>query len=273
MANFDDRLAEEVRKHPALYDSSSKGYKDTSSSVASWREIAQTLQIDENVCRQKWKNLRDKFVRAKRKVETRSGDGRKARVPCIVTQLHWLSTFVRHRETESHLPHSEETEESVSGPTAESLQTPPGMSSKCSKSPAAVEVSLSPLSEDEVDHMVPLSSSSSGSTSDRPRPAIAITPPPPPPPPSEPHFRQSHMSSLGRRRQRKRRLESIDEFILKRLESIDQHREELLQFNDEDTRFALSMADILRRLPQRQRSLAKFKIHQLLFEIEQEHQD
>ncbi|XP_071386002.1 peroxynitrite isomerase THAP4-like [Centroberyx affinis] len=86
-----------------------------------------------------------------------------------------------------------------------------------------------------------------------------------------PSLSPSPSGSSGQRRPRKRRHDgTMDQRIMKRLEGIDQQREQLQHLNGEDTKFALGMADILRGLPPRQKSLAKFKIHQLLFEMEQE---
>lgn len=95
--SFEERLAEEVRKYRHLYDTSQREYKDFQKMNNSWKEISQTLGKDEAVCTAKWKYLRDRFVKAKRKMKGKSGDA-------IYTILSWLDSFVKFRETESNVP-------------------------------------------------------------------------------------------------------------------------------------------------------------------------
>ncbi|XP_042367630.1 zinc finger protein 557-like isoform X2 [Plectropomus leopardus] len=92
---FEERLCEEIRRHPHLYDSSLREYKDGQMVLNSWREIAQSLGRDENHCRYKWKYLRDKYVRTKRKQKGRRTD---IGLPSIISKLDWLSSFIKHRE-------------------------------------------------------------------------------------------------------------------------------------------------------------------------------
>ncbi|XP_071397181.1 THAP domain-containing protein 1-like [Centroberyx affinis] len=171
----------------------------------------------------------------------------------------------------------EETEEKLCEPKVEpdwgdlsqspvTLPDIPPTSPKCSKSPPAVEVSLSGLSEDEVDAGPPFGSSTRSFCDRLPAAVIPVKAAANSPP-------GLSSESSAQKRQRKRRHESIDHVIMKRLEAIDQRREELQQLNDEDTRFAFSMADILHRLPPHKKSLAKFKIHQLLFHMKQAKQE
>ncbi|XP_022605323.1 zinc finger protein 676-like isoform X2 [Seriola dumerili] len=105
---FEERLCEEIRRYPQLYDSSLKQYRDNQITLNSWREIAHTLGRDEIACRQKWKYLRDRYVKAKRKLKGRSGDkSGSAHLPPIVSMLDWLSGFIKHRATESNFPGDE----------------------------------------------------------------------------------------------------------------------------------------------------------------------
>ncbi|XP_044198911.1 zinc finger protein 345-like isoform X2 [Thunnus albacares] len=101
-ASFEERLCEEIRRYPHLYNSSLKEYKDSQLLLNSWREIAQTLGRDETACRQKWKYLRDRYVRAKRKLKGRNG--RVAYPPPIITKLDWLADFIKHRATDPNFP-------------------------------------------------------------------------------------------------------------------------------------------------------------------------
>lgn len=101
-SDFDERLAEEVKQYRHLYDSSTRDYKDSLAAASSWQEIAQTVGLEEQICRVKWKNLRDRYVRAKRKMKPKSGDPSGAKEPPILQSLSWLSEFVKHRETETN---------------------------------------------------------------------------------------------------------------------------------------------------------------------------
>ncbi|XP_059182342.1 zinc finger and SCAN domain-containing protein 12-like [Centropristis striata] len=101
---FEDQLCEEIRRHPHLYDSSLEQHRDSRVVLNSWREIAQTLGKDENSCRLKWKYLRDRYVRAKRKLRERSSSAAGSVCPYIpssVSMLDWLSDFINHRAKES----------------------------------------------------------------------------------------------------------------------------------------------------------------------------
>ncbi|CAB1327918.1 unnamed protein product, partial [Coregonus sp. 'balchen'] len=103
-ACFEEKLIEEVRRYTNLYNTSLKDYKDFTMTNNSWKEIAQTLRVEEQICRTKWKNLRDRYVRLRRKIKGKSGDAASGIQPQILTTLSWLSGFIKHKETESNYP-------------------------------------------------------------------------------------------------------------------------------------------------------------------------
>ncbi|XP_053169755.1 zinc finger and BTB domain-containing protein 40-like [Scomber japonicus] len=123
-ASFEERLCEQIRRYPHIYNSSLREYKDNQLLLKSWRKVAQALGRDENFCRQKWKYLRDRYVRAKRKLKGRRCGPYS---PIIISKLDWLSDFIRHRPTESEeLEGSSETvmlqlESVTAGPSAEQV--------------------------------------------------------------------------------------------------------------------------------------------------------
>ncbi|XP_047435833.1 transcription factor Adf-1-like isoform X2 [Mugil cephalus] len=101
MDRFEAKLAEEVRKYDNLYDTSSKEHKDTQMANNTWKEVARTLCTEERVCRKRWRYLRDKFAKAKRRVQIKKNcdpDGRKT-IPLLYTSLQWLDAHIKHRET------------------------------------------------------------------------------------------------------------------------------------------------------------------------------
>ncbi|XP_031169494.1 zinc finger protein 182-like isoform X3 [Sander lucioperca] len=99
-ACFEERLCEEVRRYPHLYDRSVKDYNDRQMTLNSWRQIAQTLGKNETTCRQKWQSLRDRYVKAKKKLK--DGSGKTGRSPYIISMLDWLSGYIKqHRPTKA----------------------------------------------------------------------------------------------------------------------------------------------------------------------------
>ena len=102
ITNTEERIAEEVRKYPHLFNTSIKDYKDARMTANSWRSISAAVELDPKDCATRWRRLRDKFVRAKRTFKSRSGDAGGQKMPAILTFLSWLDPFVKHRETSSN---------------------------------------------------------------------------------------------------------------------------------------------------------------------------
>lgn len=102
LGEVEERLAEEVRRYPNLYDSSSKHYKDNKLATSSWKEISERtgLQSAEEAAK-KWKNLRDKYVRLQRKMVPASGRAGSKKTPALVVILSWLAPHIRHRDIAS----------------------------------------------------------------------------------------------------------------------------------------------------------------------------
>lgn len=102
LGEVEERLAEEVRRYPNLYDSSSKHYKDNKLATNSWKEISERtgLQSAEEAAK-KWKNLRDKYVRLQRKMVPASSRAGSKKTPALVIILSWLAPHIRHRDMAS----------------------------------------------------------------------------------------------------------------------------------------------------------------------------
>ncbi|XP_058230477.1 uncharacterized protein LOC131343085 [Hemibagrus wyckioides] len=105
MGQFEDQLAEEVRRYKHLYDPSSKHYKQSDVMLKSWKEIGKTLGEDPEVCMKKWKAIRDKFVRLKKRLKNRNGDSGpdEEKEPEYCMRLSWLNGFIKHRDTKNDL--------------------------------------------------------------------------------------------------------------------------------------------------------------------------
>lgn len=95
MNNFEKIVADKVRQHRYLYDPKMRDHADIQMIKNAWKEIAVATGKDEVDCRRAWKNLRDKFVRIKKRVYTRNIESSPY---TIMTELKWLCQFVKHRE-------------------------------------------------------------------------------------------------------------------------------------------------------------------------------
>ncbi|XDV21795.1 hypothetical protein PO909_026815 [Leuciscus waleckii] len=105
MAGEEEKLCELIRIHPHLYDSSSKLHSNKIALENAWREVATAMGKTVDKVKTDWKSARDKFTRAhkKWKVACRSGAGQLSfGYPKVLTQLSWLSEFIKHRTTESN---------------------------------------------------------------------------------------------------------------------------------------------------------------------------
>ncbi|KAJ8277494.1 hypothetical protein GJAV_G00075770 [Gymnothorax javanicus] len=109
MNDFEERLAEIVKGHVHLYDRSRRDYDYFKKAAISWKEIARKLGKDPRSCKVAWRNLRDKFVKTKKKLKRDSRLSGGAQVtPKLCLQLSWMDSYVRHRPGRSHLPYLEE---------------------------------------------------------------------------------------------------------------------------------------------------------------------
>lgn len=104
MNSVEIKLADLIRRHPNLYDQSRRDYKDTLKGHLSWKEVAGAMDKSEDEVKLKWKNLRDKFCKAKKRMAKRSGpllddeENRRERpAPLLYNQLVWLSEYVNPR--------------------------------------------------------------------------------------------------------------------------------------------------------------------------------
>ncbi|XP_049865355.1 transcription factor Adf-1-like [Pectinophora gossypiella] len=68
-----EKLIEEVRRYPYLYDASDAKYADSVKRDQTWKSIARTLSSTESECKKTWANLRESYRRAVVKKRTKSG--------------------------------------------------------------------------------------------------------------------------------------------------------------------------------------------------------
>ncbi|XP_054475341.1 uncharacterized protein LOC129107807 [Anoplopoma fimbria] len=102
MNTTEKKLADLIREHPNLYDQSRRDYKDNLKGHLSWRDIADNMGKSEEEVKLKWKNLRDKFCKAKKRLAKRhlplltdEENPVERPVPVLYNQLAWLSAYVK----------------------------------------------------------------------------------------------------------------------------------------------------------------------------------
>ncbi|XP_031347548.1 transcription factor Adf-1-like [Photinus pyralis] len=70
-----EKLIEEVRRYPVLYDLSNNKYKNNEYRERVWKKIAEDLQVEGGpiTCKTKWIHIRDQFRRILKKRKTTTG--------------------------------------------------------------------------------------------------------------------------------------------------------------------------------------------------------
>uniref|UniRef100_A0A1A8M2Y1 MADF domain-containing protein n=2 Tax=Nothobranchius pienaari TaxID=704102 RepID=A0A1A8M2Y1_9TELE len=141
--SFEEKLIDQVRNYPHLYDVSLPLHSDKYACQNSWREISDNLQSDAETCKIKWKQVRDRCQGSKEDDgETEWGRCRRRVLSSIVRRLGWLSSFINHRSTETNFPQSrpmcnEETTTPSPGSTPEPDPSPdPSTSSQTTSGPS-----------------------------------------------------------------------------------------------------------------------------------------
>uniref|UniRef100_A0A8C1YDU2 MADF domain-containing protein n=1 Tax=Cyprinus carpio TaxID=7962 RepID=A0A8C1YDU2_CYPCA len=96
-----EQLILSVSSHPELYDTSSYFYRDRNKKDLAWKSVGEEIGQPEDVCRKKWKSLRDMYLKEKRKeMEKRSGSAAGSVKKLKYSQiLGFLDPFVTPRET------------------------------------------------------------------------------------------------------------------------------------------------------------------------------
>ncbi|KAL7376639.1 hypothetical protein ABVT39_012534 [Epinephelus coioides] len=102
---MEDKLIVAVCGHPELYDTTMVLYRDRSRKEQAWVKVSEEAGLPVDVCRRKWKSLRDTYLRERKKeTEKRSGaaagTGKKWRYFAV---LSFLDPFVAQRETSGNI--------------------------------------------------------------------------------------------------------------------------------------------------------------------------
>ncbi|XP_053179674.1 transcription factor Adf-1-like [Scomber japonicus] len=102
---MEDKLVVAVTAHPVLYDTSCLLYRDRYKKEQAWSKVSEVAGLPVDVCRRRWKSLRDTYMRERRKgTESRSGAAagtvKKWKYFAV---LSFLDPFVAPRETSGNM--------------------------------------------------------------------------------------------------------------------------------------------------------------------------
>nr|XP_039250081.1 transcription factor Adf-1-like [Styela clava] len=105
--SFEELLINEMKSRPCLYDMSRHDYRDVNIKSNNWAEIGALLHVTGQQAREKWKALRDRFVKMKNKNESTMKSGAPGGVSTnkwhLFEHMTFLDSFVQHRKTSSNL--------------------------------------------------------------------------------------------------------------------------------------------------------------------------
>ncbi|KAL4008613.1 hypothetical protein ACER0C_002465 [Sarotherodon galilaeus] len=115
---MEERLITAVANHPELYDTTCFFYRDRNKKDLAWRKICEATGQPEDICRRKWKSLRDMYCKEKRtEKEKRSGSaagsGRKWKFSAV---MRFLDPFLTPRETSCNMVGTVENSEDQGQP-------------------------------------------------------------------------------------------------------------------------------------------------------------
>ncbi|CAL8363184.1 unnamed protein product [Boreogadus saida] len=233
---MEDALIVAVCGQSVLYDTTLVSYRDRIKKEQAWVVVGEETGIPVDVCRRKWKSLRDRHMREKRREKEegkRSGSAaRTGKKWKLFAVLSFLDPFVTPRETSSNLPRCAEVEMEDDG------------AAETSGVGEAVQLSGNESDPDDV----PAAATAAPAT-----PAPAAGPAPAPRPQSGMKRKRASGVPCGNT--------PIQEAILQALQRDGQLCS--------DTHFLNGLLPSLKRLPPDTKEYVKFQIHKVIFDATQ----
>ncbi|XP_028316574.1 transcription factor Adf-1-like [Gouania willdenowi] len=221
----------EIENHRILYDPSHPFYKDAHKKEVAWNTIAEVIGEDVDLCKVKWRALRDSFVRSKKR------SNKEWKYSDI---LSFLLPYIQPRSSKSTLSSVFAEEERSSTPVSACGSDEPA--------PPALSRSMSPTATDTVSTAEPVSRPTTSSEPRRPR---------------SPRRRGSRTDS--RRSQTPQHTSDVEDRNLSVLEEPIPKQDSDL---DECYHFVMSLIPQLKRMDRNRRQQAKIGILNLLHNIE-----
>ncbi|CAH2012423.1 unnamed protein product [Acanthoscelides obtectus] len=102
LASADEILIRTVEQYPCLYDHEHKDFKDFQIRENCWNDIASALGKRPDECKSRWKNIRDNFLKHKRKQKIGTGSAASAKPPkwALFEYLKFLDNVKSERHEE-----------------------------------------------------------------------------------------------------------------------------------------------------------------------------
>uniref|UniRef100_A0A671TYY7 MADF domain-containing protein n=1 Tax=Sparus aurata TaxID=8175 RepID=A0A671TYY7_SPAAU len=101
---MEEKLIIAVCGHPVLYDTTAVFYRNRYKKEEAWVKVAEEVGLSVEVCRKRWKGLRDTYLKRKREGERKSGSAggsfKKWRFSAV---LSFLDPFTTPRETSGNM--------------------------------------------------------------------------------------------------------------------------------------------------------------------------
>ncbi|KAG8275261.1 hypothetical protein J6590_090044 [Homalodisca vitripennis] len=119
----DSRLIELVREHPCLFNAKHHLYKDANVRDNLWSEIGMKMKLPAEECKNRWKNIRDTYMRRKRakKLPTGSASSKKVRKWHLEDYLEFMNVVECERETVTNTI-TQDDETKVDGQETENVE-------------------------------------------------------------------------------------------------------------------------------------------------------
>ncbi|CAL8275584.1 unnamed protein product [Arctogadus glacialis] len=121
---MEDKVIVSVCARPILYDTTMESYGDRNKKDLAWVDVGEETGLPVDVCRRKWKSLRDRYMKEKKSEKAAKKSGSAARTSKkwkFFVVLSFLDPFVTPRETSSNLPRVAEDEIEDDGAAETSL--------------------------------------------------------------------------------------------------------------------------------------------------------
>ncbi|XP_076027440.1 uncharacterized protein LOC143016813 [Genypterus blacodes] len=253
-----ERLVGMVSEYDYLYDMTKKLYHNPQFKEAAWIRIGECLGVSGDICKAKWKYLRDKYKKEKRAEEERSGaEGGSRKMWKYMEIMGFLDSYMQEKPTSSVREEPEVKEEPqphlICSAADSEDQTDDSQDASCPSSPEPSS-DCAPLSATHLDDAPP-SATHPVPTSSR-LPSVQSTPHPMPTPLP---VISSISGGLGKKREAP-------------ASALTPYQERVLQAisteQDEHEHFLLSLAPAFRRLEPRKQSLVRLRFQQTLFDVE-----